>query len=111
MAKIKKIKSDSTVSMIETPTAADRVVDVIVVLLCALVAFCSVIPMWHVLMSSISDGKKLLAHEGLVLLPIGDITFKGYLHIFKNDSIVRGYLNAVIYTVAATFCGFSLAAK
>lgn len=110
MAKIKKIKSDSTVSMIETPTAADRVVDVIVVLLCALVAFCSVIPMWHVLMSSISDGKKLLAHEGLVILPIGDITFKGYLHIFKNDSIIRGYLNAVIYTVAATFCGFSLAA-
>ena len=63
MAKIKKIKSDSTVSMIETPTAADRVVDVIVVLLCALVAFCSVIPMWHVLMSSISDGKLLLVEE------------------------------------------------
>lgn len=109
MAKKKRINSDSTVSMVETPTAGDRVVDVIVVILCGLVAFCSVIPMWHVLMSSISDGKQLLAHDGLVILPIGKITLKGYEHIFTNASIVRGYMNAVIYTVAATSCGFALA--
>ena len=77
MAKKKKINSDSTISMVETPTAGDHVVDVIVVLLCGLVAFCSVIPMWHVLMSSISDGKALLAHNGLVVLPIGKINFEG----------------------------------
>lgn len=109
MAKKKRINSDSTVSMVETPTAGDRVVDVIVVILCGLVAFCSVIPMWHVLMSSISDGKLLLAHEGLVLLPIGEINFKGYQHIFKNAGIVSGYMNAIIYTVSATGCGFALA--
>ena len=108
MAKKKRIKTDSTISMVETPTWGDRVVDVIVVLLCALVAFCSVIPMWHVLMSSISDGKQLLAHEGLVVLPIGEINFKGYQHIFKNAGIVSGYLNAVLYTVASTACGFVL---
>ena len=66
MAK-KKINSDAVSHMVETPSAADRVVDVIVIAICALVAFCSVIPMWHVLMSSISDGKQLLAHKGLVL--------------------------------------------
>ncbi|MGN0999185.1 MAG: carbohydrate ABC transporter permease [Faecousia sp.] len=109
MAKKKKISSDSTISMVETPTAADRVVDVIVIILCGLVAFCSVIPMWHVLMSSISDGKALLAHSGLVILPIGDITFKGYEHIFKNAGILSGYINAIIYTVSATACGFILA--
>ena len=109
MAKKRRINSDSTVSMVETPTPGDRVVDVIVVILCGLVAFCSVIPMWHVLMSSISDGKQLLAHDGLVILPIGEITLKGYEHIFKNSSIVSGYMNAIIYTVAATGCGFALA--
>lgn len=109
MTKKKRIHSDSTVSMVETPTAGDRVVDVIVVLLCGLVAFCSVIPMWHVLMSSISDGKSLLAHSGLVLLPIGEINFKGYAHIFKNASIISGYMNAIIYTVSATALGFFIA--
>ena len=109
MAK-KKINSDAVSHMVETPTAADRVVDVIVILICALVAFCSVIPMWHVLMSSISDGKLLLAHKGLVLLPIGEISFKGFQHIFRNAGIVSGYLNAIIYTVSATALGFALAA-
>lgn len=109
MAKKKKIRSDSVTSMVETPTVSDRVVDVIVILLCGLVAFCSVIPMWHVLMSSISDGKTLLAHSGLVLLPVGEITFDGYKHIFQNSSIVNGYINAIIYTVGATACGFALA--
>lgn len=109
MAK-KKINSDAVSHMVETPTAADRVVDVIVIAICALVAFCSVIPMWHVLMSSISDGKLLLAHKGLVLLPIGEISFKGFQHIFRNAGIVSGYLNAIIYTVSATALGFALAA-
>ena len=109
MAKKKKINSDSTISMVETPTAGDHVVDVIVVLLCGLVAFCSVIPMWHVLMSSISDGKALLAHNGLVVLPIGEINFDGYAHIFKNAGIVSGYMNAIIYTVSATALGFFMA--
>lgn len=109
MAKKKRIRTDSVTSMVETPTLGDRVVDVIVILLCALVAFCSVIPMWHVLMSSISDGKSLLAHNGLVVLPVGEITLKGYQHIFKNSSVINGYLNALIYTVGATACGFFLA--
>lgn len=109
MAKKRKISSDSEIHMVETPTMGDRIVDVIVVLLCGLVAFCSVIPMWHVLMSSLSDGKTLLAHNGLVLLPIGKATLDGYRHIFRNASIVSGYMNAIIYTVSATGCGFMLA--
>lgn len=110
MIKHKRIRSDSNISMVETPTAGDRVVDVIVILLCGLVAFCSVIPMWHVLMSSISDGKSLLAHNGLVLLPVGGVTLDGFRYIFKNDGIVTGYLNSIIYTVSATAFGFMLSA-
>ncbi len=110
MIKHKRIRSDSNISMVETPTAGDRVVDVIVILLCGLVAFCSVIPMWHVLMSSISDGKSLLAHNGLVLLPVGGVTLDGFRYIFKNDGIVTGYLNSIIYTVSATAFGFILSA-
>lgn len=109
MAKKIKVNKDAVSHMVETPTVADRVVDAVVILICALVAFCSVIPMWHVLMSSISDGKLLLAHKGLVLLPIGEINFKGFQHIFRNAGIVGGYMNAIIYTVSATALGFVLA--
>lgn len=95
--------------MVESPTFADRIVDVIVYTLCGLVAFCSVIPMWHVLMSSISDGKTLLAHEGLVLLPVGGFTIDGYKLIFQNASVIRGFVNSIFYTVASTGLGFALA--
>ena len=110
MAELKKKKhrlSDS--SMVETPTIGDHVVDVVVYAVCALVALASVIPMWHVLMSSFSDGKALMAHEGLVLWPVGGFNLEGYKLIFQNNGIVQGFLNSIIYTVGTTVCGFLLA--
>lgn len=110
MSIFKKKTEEETqeVHMVEHLGPADRIVDVIVYLLCALVAFCSIIPMWHVLMSSLSDGKTLLAHEGLVLLPVGGFTLDGYKHIFQNSGIFSGYINTIIYTVSATALGFFL---
>lgn len=110
MALRKKKKTQEWEShMVETPTVGDRIVDVIVYTLCALVAFCSVIPMWHVLMSSVSDGKTLLAHEGLVILPVGGFTLDGFKLIFKNASVIRGFTNSIVYTVGSTGLGFLLA--
>ncbi|MDO4285467.1 MAG: carbohydrate ABC transporter permease [Eubacteriales bacterium] len=97
-------------SMVEHPSKGDRAIDVFVVVLCGLIAFCSVIPMWHVLMSSLSDGKLLLAHEGIVWLPIGEVTLEGYSHIFKDASILQGYFNTVLYTFSSTALGFFIAA-
>ena len=64
MAELKKRKKRRMggSSMVENPTAADRVVDIIVYAICAMVALASIIPMWHVLMSSLSDGRTLMAH-------------------------------------------------
>ena len=110
MALRKKKRSEEWEShMVETPTVGDRIVDVIVYTLCALVAFCSVVPMWHVLMSSVSDGKTLLAHEGLVILPVGGFTLDGFKLIFKNASVIRGFTNSIVYTVGSTGLGFLLA--
>lgn len=110
MAEMKKKKnrlSDS--SMVEKSTAGDRIVDVIVYAVCVLVALASVIPMWHVFMSSFSDGKTLMAHEGLVILPMGKLNLDGYKLIFQNNGVVRGFINSIIYTVGTTVCGFLLA--
>lgn len=100
---------DGKSGMVEKLSPADHIVDIVVYVLCAFVALASVIPMWHVLMSSVSDGKSLLAHEGLALLPVGGFTLDGYKHIFQNASILQGYLNTIIYTVGATALGFFLA--
>lgn len=104
--KEKKYTTMSSASMVEHPTAGDRVVDGIVIVLCGLVAFCCVIPLWHVLMSSLSDGKTLLTHEGMVWKPLGKATLDGYRLIFQNGDIVRGFLNSIMYTVATTGLGF-----
>lgn len=107
--KINQNDDERISSMIENPSVGDRIVDVVVILLCALVAFCSLVPMWHVLMSSLSDGKFLLTHEGVAWLPQGGFTLDGYKHIFSDSSILTGYMNTIIYTVASTALGFFLA--
>lgn len=70
------------------------------------VAFASFIPMWHVLMASLSDGKKLLAHEGLLWLPVGQASLGGYKIMFADLSILKGYLNTIIYVLGTT--GFAV---
>ena len=110
MAKKQRKKEEWENNMVETKSIADRIVDVIVYLCVALVALCSVLPMWHVLMSSFSDGKSLLAHVGLVLWPVGGFTLDGYSLIFQNASIVGGYINTIIYTISFTVIGFLLSA-
>lgn len=98
--------ADSVSSMVETVTIGERLIDFVLVSLCALLAFCCVIPMWHVLMSSFSDGKTLLATDGLVILPVGEWTLTGYRFLMQNSGIISGYLNSILYTVASTALGF-----
>ena len=85
-------------SMVEHIRPGDIVVDVIVVLLVGIVGFMCIIPFWHVLMSSLSDGKTLYAHEGMVWWPVGGITLDGFRQVFKNGDIVKGFFNSVFYT-------------
>lgn len=101
-----------TGSMVEHLSAVDVIVDIVVISLVAIVALCSLLPMWHVLMSSISDPQLLLAHKGMVWWPLGTPTLAGYKHLFEFDGsildndIIRGYLNTIFYTVATTALGF-----
>lgn len=110
--KIKKLKKidESATSMVEKMSPADQAANIVIILLCGIIAFCCVIPMWHVLMSSVSDGKALMAHEGLVWLPVGEATLAGYKKLFSDSSVITGYVNSLINTIAATFLGFFISA-
>lgn len=72
-----------------------------------LTAFCiaCIAPIWHVLMASISDPKSLMASTGIVWFPRGQITSIGYELVFKNENILIGYVNTLLYVSATTFIG------
>jgi putative aldouronate transport system permease protein len=72
-----------------------------------LIGFCSVAPIWHVFCASVSDPSQLLAYNGLLLKPLGDINFEGYRMALKNGSILKGYINTLIYVTASTTLGLA----
>lgn len=64
-----------------------------------------ILPVWHVLMGSVSDPLKINTYSGLILYPLGDVTFGGYKLVLQNNSILRSYLNTILIVVAATALG------
>lgn len=91
--------------MVEGRTSMERLVDVLLLILMAVVAFCCIIPLWHCLMSSLSDGKSLMQHDGLVIWPVGKATLAGYQLTFRDNSIMRGYVNTLLYVGGEVFFG------
>lgn len=57
-------------------------------------------PLYFIVIASISD-PNLVQQGKVVLFPRG-VTFDGYATIFGTSTIVRGFLNSVLYTVVGT---------
>lgn len=104
--KISKLKYGG--GMVEQPTIGGRIANFTLLLVVLLLAFISIIPMWHVLMSSLSDGFSLLSFKGLVIFPVGQPTLEGYRLIFRDESVLTGYLNTVVYVLGTVGLGFVL---
>ena len=97
MEKSKRINQGS--GMVESVSIGGRIANVVLGLLIAIVVFCSVVPMWHVVMSSFSHGREAFASEGLVLYPLGGINLQGYALLLGDSSILRSYLVTIMYVV------------
>ena len=63
------------------------------------------IPVWHVLMGSLSDPLQISAHSGIILYPLGETTLGGYGLVMQNNSIVLSYGNTLLIVVSATALG------
>lgn len=61
-----------------------------------------IIPLWHVAMASVSDPRLLMASRGVLLKPLGDITWEGYAMVMNNKSIITGYINTIFYVLITT---------
>jgi len=92
--------------MFHKRSASRLIFDWFNVILMILLSFAFVAPLWHVIMSSISDPAQVVVNTGLVLRPLGNIHWDGYRAIFQGGSgIVTGYRNTIIYTVAGVSFG------
>lgn len=100
-----KIMQKPKEGMVEGTSLSGKIMNIVLGLLLLLIAFCCIIPMWHVLMSSISDGKALFKTDGLVLWPAGEFNLKGYALIFKDSSIIRSYIVTIFYVAASCLVG------
>ncbi len=94
--------------MVEDKTAMGIFADAIMIFILCMIAFVSLIPLWHVMISSISNGQMLLGHSGLVIWPVGQATLDGYRLTLRDDSILRGYMNTLIYVSGEVAFGFVL---
>lgn len=68
------------------------------------------LPLWHVLMASVSDPRLLMGSAGLLLKPLGEITMKGYELVMQSRDILTGYINTLLYVVAVAVAGSFLTA-
>lgn len=72
-----------------------------------IVGLLTLYPLWHILMSSISDPILLYADRGFYFLPKGDISFRGYQLVFENPNVISGFINTAFYLiVGTTMCMF-----
>lgn len=102
---LQKIEENTASSMVENPSLGGKVADVAMWIFLAFLMLICIIPLWHVVMSSISDGKTLLGHSGVAWLPVGGIDFGGYKLLFRDSSVMMGYVNTIIYVAGSTALG------
>jgi putative aldouronate transport system permease protein len=94
--------------MVGKASTVGYLADIAIILIMIISVFCFIIPIWHVVMASISNGKLLAAHDGLVLIPVGEMTLNGYKLIFSDANVLKGYMNTLIFVVGATMFGLVL---
>lgn len=84
---------------------SDRVSDIILVALSALILVIVAYPLYYIVVASFSNPYDVYAGKTF-LLPSG-FTLDGYKAVFADDSILLGYWNSIKYTVVGTL--FSVA--
>lgn len=115
--RMRKIEEENNKpSMVVHPSVSGKIADFCIAVILAGVIFVCIIPLWHVLMASISDGRSLLSYSGTAWKPVGEATLAGYKLLFSDPSILSGYFNSIIYVIGGTvlgtlmniFCGYIL---
>lgn len=79
---------------------SEKVFDVIITIVMGVIAVLFLLPLLNVLACSFSSPDKVVAGE-VGLIPV-EFTLDGYKKVFANDSLIRGFLNSLLYTFLGT---------
>jgi len=72
---------------------------VFAVLFLIVIALACLLPIWHVIMASLSDPTELNVSKGLILHPLKNVDTTAYKLILQYKRLWRGYRNTIIYCV------------
>lgn len=81
-------------------TGKDKVFDVVIAIIIGLIALVFLLPLIHVVAASFSSADEVIAGN-VGLMPIG-FSIDGYKEVFKEDGLMRGFLNSLFYTTIGT---------
>jgi putative aldouronate transport system permease protein len=81
-------------------TLQDRLVDIVIGVLIALILLAVTYPLWFIVIASFSDPRAVATGQ-VTLLPRG-LGFEGYGLILDDNRIWTGYRNTIIYSVLGT---------
>ena len=78
-------------------SSSDKVFDAVLFVMLSAVFIIVAYPLYFILISSISD--PIAVSQGKVIFIPISFTLDGYIAVFKEQSVLNGYLNSLIYTV------------
>jgi len=78
-----------------------RIFLVIDVLILLFVVFICFMPIWHIIMASLSNPTALNSHHGLLILPAQNIDFTPYKIVLKYQKLWVAYRNTIIYILSS----------
>lgn len=86
----------SKLKRVSPSRAVFLVVAVLFLLAVALVCF---LPIWHVIMASISNPTQVNVSKGLILSPLGNVDVTAYKMLLSYQSLWTGYRNTIFYII------------
>ena len=86
----------SKLKRVSPSRAVFLVIAVLFLLAIALVCF---LPIWHVIMASISNPTQVNVSKGLILSPLGNVDVTAYKMLLSYQSLWSGYRNTIFYII------------
>ena len=97
-------------------SVSGTIVDIVIIAMLCLVVLICIVPMWHVLMSSIySDPQQLISNEGITWWFGNSVNLEAYRILFQetggsfaDGNVLRGMFNTILYMVVNVVFGLVL---
>ena len=86
--------------MVIKETRSDRIFNFFNYLILGIIFVVCLYPLWFIVIASVSDPNQV--NLGQVWLWPKGFSLDGYKHLLADDSVLRGYLNTILYTTCGT---------